>query len=317
MIPTRTIFSTGIRDSAAIIEALRQAYEHGAIGEVAIGHLADFVAFTTSLGRLDGRGLVEDPSGGRPSSPTTRSSSVRTTTSRRFMASASAWRRASTPTERSTFPAGRARRTTARPPSRDADALARLWRFDLGQDLRRDIGWLIRAELAFTLRHSRETCFDIWEEEDAHHYYTLRIAGGSLGGRRGLARRRRRGIELPHRRGRDHQAARWVPDTTGRLLPLADLPNRGALHARPRHRRHPRDNHAEGTGTRHLATRSRACRRHWPGSARSSPRTIRSTGTPGRGARRSGAIGGDAYFGGNPWYVATLAAAEFEYRLRR
>ena len=55
-----------IRDGAtygyAIIEALRQAYEHGAIGEVAIGHLADFVAFTTSLGRLDGRGLVQDPS---------------------------------------------------------------------------------------------------------------------------------------------------------------------------------------------------------------------------------------------------------------
>lgn len=42
------------------------------------------------------------------------------------------------------------------------------------------IARLLREDLRFLLAHWREPSFDIWEEEKAHHYYTLRIQAAAL-----------------------------------------------------------------------------------------------------------------------------------------
>jgi glucoamylase len=39
---------------------------------------------------------------------------------------------------------------------------------------------LLRADLDFIARHWREPSFDIWEEEQGRHYYTMRVAAGAL-----------------------------------------------------------------------------------------------------------------------------------------
>ncbi len=45
---------------------------------------------------------------------------------------------------------------------------------------RGSIGDLARADLAFTHAHWREPSFDIWEEEQGEHYYTLCVAEAAL-----------------------------------------------------------------------------------------------------------------------------------------
>ena len=39
---------------------------------------------------------------------------------------------------------------------------------------------LLRRDLAFVLRHARQPCFDIWEEERGLHAYTLRVSAAAL-----------------------------------------------------------------------------------------------------------------------------------------
>jgi glucoamylase len=39
---------------------------------------------------------------------------------------------------------------------------------------------LLRADLAYTQKHWRDACFDIWEEEKGLHFYTLCIAAAAL-----------------------------------------------------------------------------------------------------------------------------------------
>src|SRR6185437_5024534 len=39
---------------------------------------------------------------------------------------------------------------------------------------------LVRADLRFTRDHGREPCYDIWEEERGLHYFTLRVSAQAL-----------------------------------------------------------------------------------------------------------------------------------------
>jgi glucoamylase len=47
-------------------------------------------------------------------------------------------------------------------------------------DLDAAVSALLSADLAYTRQHWREPCFDLWEEEQGLHYYTLCLAGAAL-----------------------------------------------------------------------------------------------------------------------------------------
>jgi glucoamylase len=66
-----------------------------------------------------------------------------------------------------------------------------------------DAARLVRGDLAFTLARWRQSCFDLWEEEEGQHYYTLRVQAAAL----------QHGAEWMHRgRKRDSEEARSLLD---------------------------------------------------------------------------------------------------------
>jgi glucoamylase len=66
-------------------------------------------------------------------------------------------------------------------PALRALALMRFWPFDgLDDGLRASMRALIETDLGFIVRHWREPCFDIWEEELGYHYYTRLIHHAAL-----------------------------------------------------------------------------------------------------------------------------------------
>ena len=316
--PDPDYFFHWYRDAAAIIEALRQAHEHGAIGEEAIGHLARLrrVSPSRSTGS-NGREPRRQIRHGESACSRISSSSC-DLTSELALIEGERVRMETRVNPDGTLDISRWPR-----PQYDGSAAIALtlmrWLADGSHRSTRRFGATSECccseELAFTLRHSRETCFDIWEEEDAHHYYTLRVPAAALRGAGRLARRRRRGRAAapPRRDCMKRLDGFWLPDEG---FIRSRIGTGGPLDARPRHRRHPRGQPCRGTGTAHSARAIRGCRRHSRGSAaifaEDYPINPRDAAAPALGRYR-----GDAYFGGNPWYVATLAAAEFEYRSQR
>jgi glucoamylase len=66
------------------------------------------------------------------------------------------------------------------PPLRALTLLRWLQCVPLAPAVRTDAGELLRSDLAFTRKHWRDACYDIWEEEKGHHYYTLSVSAGAL-----------------------------------------------------------------------------------------------------------------------------------------
>src|SRR5579862_8127728 len=60
--PDPDYFFHWLRDSAVVMDALRVLYEDGHVGEIALTHFEDFVAFSLQLRQLDGQTLVRDRS---------------------------------------------------------------------------------------------------------------------------------------------------------------------------------------------------------------------------------------------------------------
>jgi glucoamylase len=51
---------------------------------------------------------------------------------------------------------------------------------DMDSGLSAELSALLRSDLSFIARHWREPSFDIWEEENGQHYYTLCVAAAAL-----------------------------------------------------------------------------------------------------------------------------------------
>lgn len=195
--PEPDYFFHWYRDSAVVIDALRQLFEDGLVPS-APGHFADFVHFSLALRDLDGRALVAAPEW---------RARVREDF-RRFLrsdAELAAVHGDAVAAETRVNPDGTIDVSGWARPQHDGPALRALavlrWmRADrlgaegrlsadgrLGADGRRRAeldaaaSALLRADLAFTLQHAREPCFDIWEEEKGLHYYTQRVAAAALG----------------------------------------------------------------------------------------------------------------------------------------
>ncbi|MDX6749233.1 glycoside hydrolase family 15 protein [Geminicoccaceae bacterium 1502E] len=179
-------------------------------------------------------------------------------------------------------------------------------------DAERDaLAGLLRADLTYVARHAGEPCAGPWEEESGRHYYTEVVEAAALlagavwaeaGGDAALARTcREAGLRseagLDDFVSGDMLAAR-AGEGSGAALDSAVI--LGVLHAGRRDSRHGL------ADPRLLATLDRLCD-HFAAAYplnRAHPEE----------APALGRYPDDGYFGGGPWFVTTLAAAELHYR---
>ena len=314
--PDPDYFFHWYRDSAVVIDALRLLYEAGDVGPQALTHLRDFVHFSLSLRTLDGRKLVASP----------------------------AWREAVTQSfvqylrqdedlasvhgdavvaDTRVNPDGTLDISNWPRPQHDgaplrALALLRWTRSGpLEAGLVADLAKLVQSDLDFTVRHWREPCFDIWEEEQGRHFYSLCVAAAALS--EGAAWLEAKG-HVPEARAyrKEEQAIRGTLD--GMWLPEAG-------HYRSRilagGARSPKELdisvilaaiHAAGDTNAHVVHDERM---HATLARLDALFDAAYPINHGRSAERGPALGryaGDVYYSGGAYFFSTLGAAEFCFR---
>ena len=179
--PDPDYFFHWFRDSAVIIDAVRLLLADGSLSAAqALEYFRDFVQFSLSLFNLDGRALVEKPAWRARVAPDFEKF-VRTD------ADLGAVRGGLVSAEARVNPDGTLDISNWSRPQHDGPPLRLLavLRWVRGVELRSteleaQTGALIRADIAFTRGRWRMPAVDIWEEENGHHYYTLRIAQTAL-----------------------------------------------------------------------------------------------------------------------------------------
>ena len=179
--PDPDYFFHWYRDSAVVMEALRLLFADGTLGAEALAHFGDFLRFNLALRELDGRKLVRD-------------SSWRERAQADFVkflredADLQQVHGDAVAAETRVNPDGSldiskwARPQHDGPPLRALAVLGWLIHTPLDVAAGDDAEALLRADLGFTRRHWREPSYDIWEEEQGHHYYTLRVSAAALAG---------------------------------------------------------------------------------------------------------------------------------------
>ena len=178
--PDPDYFFHWYRDSAVVIDALRLIHLDGTVGAEAVSDVADFVQFSLALNALDGRDLVRS-SDWRGQVATDFEQFVRPDDdlARAHGESILAETRVNPD---GTLDISRWPRPQHDGPPMRALALLRWARsgaaIDDGPGTPFDT--LLRGDIAFTRRHCAEPCFDIWEEEEGVHYYTLCISAAAL-----------------------------------------------------------------------------------------------------------------------------------------
>ena len=317
--PDPDYFFHWFRDLAIVIDALRVALEDGLIDIAAAARLGEFVEFRRSLRGLDGRTLVRDgrfraevqPSFLQYVRPDDEIAAV-------HGEAALAEARAN--------PDGTLDFTRWARPQNDGAALEVLalarWRTARRApeaSLQASMLELAASDLNFIRTRAREPSFDIWEEEFGYHYFTQLVQAQALA----------RGAEWldeagdPARAGACRAVAGDLAQNLDAYWSAADgfyrsrtgvigggSPQKaldiavilGVLHAgRVKGAHSVLDPRAQATlaaledrfDSEYAINRDRPTER---GPA-------------------MGRYANDAYFGGNPWYLATLAAAEFHFRL--
>lgn len=177
--PDPDYFFHWFRDSAVVIEALRLLMEDGTAPANALAQFSDFVHFSLSLRRLDGRELVAAPAWRTRVVPDFK----KFLRSDADLASAHG---AAIAGETRVNPDGTLDISSWPRPQHDGPALRALtlmrWQRSarLEPQLAAAVSTLLSADIAYTQKHWREPCFDLWEEELGLHYYTLCLAGAAL-----------------------------------------------------------------------------------------------------------------------------------------
>lgn len=282
--PEPDYFFHWYRDSALVIGALRAARD---LVPDAERHVADFVRFSLDLATLDGRGVVPEAEPDfrkflRGDLDTVHGEAVAADTR--------------------VNPDGTLDITGWARPQHDGPALRALalMRWGVADD---EAAALIAADLAFVRHRARKPCFDIWEEEKGLHYYTLAVSRAALA----------LGADLLDARGGKEQAAacRAEADAVALLLDGYWRPE-GFIASRAAPSPKQLDasvllaiNHAGiAPDAKAMTTLDRLAALFaglYPINR-------------GRGAPALGRYEADRYFGGNPWVLTTLAAAELCYR---
>ncbi|MEO8464636.1 MAG: glycoside hydrolase family 15 protein [Gammaproteobacteria bacterium] len=181
--PDPDYFFHWFRDSAIVIDAVRVLYEEGHLDAQALNHFADFVRFSLSLRTLDGRTLVASPQWRQNVAPDferyLRGEDLKTVAGDAVYA------------ETRVNPDGTLDISRWARPQHDGAPLRALavlrWLRTLrakagraNENIRVDAERLLRIDLALTAAHWRERSFDIWEEEQGLHYFTLRVSAAAL-----------------------------------------------------------------------------------------------------------------------------------------
>jgi len=314
--PEPDYFFHWFRDSAVVIEALRLLLAGGEEAPEAREHFADFVRFSLSLRALDGRRLLANPQ-------------WREHVSADFIRflrkdeELEAVHGAEVVAETRVNPDATIDISSWGRPQHDGAPLRALavlrWvrSFSVDSELNAAVSELVRSDLAFTLTHWRQPSFDIWEEENGLHYYTLCVSGAALeegadwlqaAGDLGLARAYRDEAATIRRRLDGYwltEAGYYrsrVLDSGARSAKELDIAViLAAIHALGNGSTHTvRDPKMQATLAR-LETLFDAA---YP---------INHNRPPRRG-RAMGRYSGDVYFSGGAYYFSTLGAAEFCFR---
>ena len=316
--PDPDYFFHWFRDSAIVIDALRVAFAQGSLGSVAVTRLGEFVQFSLGLRSLDGRVFL-------------RAANL-------YARVQSAYRKFVRPEAELAALAGPEVALDARVnadgtpdflrwgrPQLDGPALRCLALLRWWRELRAPpaalhaaLAELIASDLELTLASVDRACFDIWEEHSGYHYYTQLLQAEALqSGAVWLDAsgqpQRADACEAAAQRIAPRLEAMWsetegfyrssLPatpvDGTGRLDSAVIL---GVLHAgRARGMHSLLDPRVQATlavleelfGAEYAINRDR---------------------TPERGPAM-GRYAHDRYYSGGAYYFATLAAAEFYFRL--
>ncbi len=313
--PQPDYFFHWYRDSALVIDALRRLLEAG-LEPRALEHFADFVRFSLTLRHLDGRTLAASPEW---------RSRVREDF-RKFLRSdeeLAAVHGEAVAGDTRVNADGTLDISSWGRPQHDGPALRALavlrWirggRLDA--ELTASASILLRADLAFTLAHALEPCFDIWEEERGVHYYTLRIGAAALEeGAEWLEAREERREAQTCRAGAAALLARleeyWLPDEgfyRSRILPGAtrsakDLDMAVILAVL----------HSSDRGPRHCVHDPRIHATFGRLAALFDAEYPINRGRPPTRAPAMGRYAGDQYYSGGAYYFSTLGAAELLFR---
>jgi glucoamylase len=316
--PDPDYFFHWFRDSAIIIDALRVAHAEGFEKQTIVERFREFVAFNRSLGELDGRDLI-------------RHARFRKEVQASFLQyvrpddELAAVFGGAVLGEARVNPDGTLDFTRWARPQNDGPALQVLtltrWRdarTDLDDALRAAMLHLVIGDLDFIRAHATERSFDIWEEEAGYHYYTQLVQAEALAcsakwlEETGDATRAGRCRSAAHELGPSLDAHWSAADgcyrsSTGivggvleKTLDISVI--LGVLHAgRMKGAHSVLDPKAQATltGLEDLFDAEYPVNQERP-------------------ADQGPAIGRyakDAYYGGNPWYLATLTAAEFYFKL--
>jgi glucoamylase len=178
--PDPDYFFHWLRDSALVVDALRHLIIDGNHAGEALVHFKEFVAFSLSLNRLDGARFLRLAGDFRKNIEPWFLQFVRDDDELRAVAGDRVLG------EPRFNPDGSLDISKWSRPQRDgpalrALALMRFWSLDaLGDAARAAMRALILTDLEFIVRHWREPCFDIWEEELGHHYYTRLVHHAAL-----------------------------------------------------------------------------------------------------------------------------------------
>ena len=316
--PDPDYFFHWFRDSAIIIDALRMVDAEGLEKRIALDRLRKFVEFSRALRALDGRQLVRNGRFRKTVQPSflqyvRPDEEIAAVFGDRVLA------------EARVNPDGTLDFTRWARPQNDGPALEVLalsrWRnadLELGRDPPGGHLELVIGDLDFIRARVSERSFDIWEEESGHHYYTQLVQAEALV--RGAA-----WLEEAGDAARAH-ACRSAADE---LAPSLDsfwsardgyyrsrtgvaggVPEKaldisvilGVLHAGRKEGTHSvLDPKAQAT----LAALEELFDAEYPINRK----------RPSERGPAMGRYANDAYYGGNPWYLATLAAAEFHFKL--
>jgi glucoamylase len=316
--PDPDYFFHWFRDSAIVIDALRVALEDRLVDAMALERLREFVEFDRSLRALDGRELLRHP----PFKDKIQPSFLQYVRPDGEIAAVVG---GAVLAEARVNPDGTLDFTRWARPQNDGPALRVLaltrWRDappDLEETLRSAMLELVGGDLAFIQSHANARSFDIWEEELGYHYYTQLAQAEALA----------RGAEWLEAAG-NAARARACRSAADELAPRLDaywsaadgyyrsrtgvaggVPQKAldisvilaVLHAgRVTGAHSVLDPKAQAT----LFALEDLFDGEYP---------INRQRPPDRGPA-IGRYANDAYYGGNPWYLATLAAAEFYFRL--
>jgi glucoamylase len=316
--PDPDYFFHWFRDSAIIIDALRVAQAEGFEKPTAVERLREFVDFDLALRKLDGREFVRRGRFREKVRPSflqyvRPDHEVAVVFGDAVLA------------EARVNPDGTFDFTRWARPQNDGPALQVLtltrWRnarSDLDDALEAAMLELVVGDLDFIRSRAAERSFDIWEEESGYHYYTQLVQAEALAC----------GAEWLEEKGVAKEAAAchsaagtlasslhdyWnaedgyyrsradvIAGVSGKALDVAVI--LGVLHAgRAKGAHSVLDPKVQAT----LTTLEHLFDEEYPINRQRAPDC----------GPAMGRYASDLYYGGNPWYLATLAAAEFYFKL--